>query len=176
MKRLLRRFLPDVYVRTIYQIDLDDLKKQGRKAIITDLDNTLVGAKEPLATPELVLWLNRVEEMGFQVTIISNNQQARVSDFAKPLSLPYIYSARKPGNGAFHRAMNLLDVNPEETVMIGDQMLTDIWGGNRMGLYTILVRPISLKDESFFTRINRTIEKKIVARLKKQGHISWEDE
>lgn len=173
---MLQRFLPDVYVRTIYEIDLDDLQKQGCKAIITDLDNTLVGAKEPLATPELILWLKRVEEMGFRVSILSNNQQARVTDFAKPLSLPYIYSARKPGLWSFRKAMRELGVGPKETVMIGDQMLTDILGGNRLGLTTILVRPISLNDESFFTRINRRIEKRIIARLKKQGHIAWEDE
>jgi HAD superfamily phosphatase (TIGR01668 family) len=175
VKRLLRKFIPHLNVDTIYDIDLQALKSAGVKGIITDLDNTLVGAKDPHATPKLVEWLKNVSALGFQVVIVSNNRRLRVETFATPLSIPYIYRAKKPANFAFRKALLTLGLAPEETVVIGDQMLTDVFGGNRIGLYTILVTPISLKDEGFTTKINRRIEKTIIAILKRRGFLPWED-
>jgi len=173
---LFKKLLPDLHVNNIYDIDLEALKQAGVKGIITDLDNTLVGAKERTATPSLMNWLKKVEALGFKMVIVSNNNQMRVSAFANPLRLPFVYRAKKPKNSAFKRAMKLLELDAKQCVVIGDQMLTDVLGGNRLGMYTILVRAISLKDEGFFTRINRRIEKKVIAKLKKKGLIPWEDQ
>lgn len=172
---MLNYFIPAMHVETIYDIDLDDLKNSGISGIITDLDNTLVGAREALATPELVKWLKDVETAGFRVVIVSNNRRARVQAFSEPLGLKYIYSANKPRNRAFRQALQLLGLQPGEVAVIGDQMLTDVLGGNRMGLHTILVKPISVKDEGMFTRVNRRIEKVLKARLKKKGFSLWEE-
>ncbi|MBJ6363061.1 YqeG family HAD IIIA-type phosphatase [Paenibacillus sp. GCM10012307] len=166
---MFERLLPSMIVNTIYDIHLDQLKTQGIKGIITDLDNTLVGAKDPLATPELIVWLKDVEQRGFQVVIVSNNNETRVAKFANPLRIPFIHAARKPTSRAFRQALKMMDLNPEQTVVIGDQMLTDMLGGRRMGLYTILVAPISLKDEGIMTRVNRQIEKVALSRLRKKG-------
>lgn len=173
---MLNKFLPVQHVNTIYEIDIKKLKSKGIKGIITDLDNTLVGAKEPIATPALVNWLRLVQASGFQVLIVSNNNRARVSKFAEPLGIDYIFSAKKPRNQAFKLALGRLKLKPEEAAVIGDQMLTDVFGGNRLGLHTILVKPIAIRDEGFFTRINRRIEKLIIARLKKKGINPWEDQ
>ena len=143
---MFERLLPQMRVNTIYNIDLLALKEQGMKGIITDLDNTLVGAREALATPELVKWLDDVRELGFKVVIVSNNNRTRVSKFAEPLGIPFVHAARKPANGAFHKALAVLGLPAEQTAVIGDQMLTDVLGGCRMSLYTILVRPISPGD------------------------------
>jgi HAD superfamily phosphatase (TIGR01668 family) len=157
---LLKRLLPRLQVNTIYDIDLNDLWNMGVRGIITDLDNTLVGAKAPLATPELIDWLKVVGQMGFQVVIVSNNNKLRVTTFAEPLALPFIYRAKKPTSAAFHKAMLMMKLLPNQTVVIGDQMMTDVLGGNRMGLYTILVLPIARGDEGIFTKIvNRSLEK-----------------
>lgn len=166
---MFKRLLPSVIVNTIYDIDLEQLKALGMKGIITDLDNTLVGAKEPLATPELITWLKKVEQSGFQVVIVSNNNQTRVSAFASPLHIPYIHAARKPAMRAFRQALQMMKLQPEQTVVIGDQMLTDMLGGRRMGLHTILVTPIAPKDEGLMTRVNRQIEKLALYRLRKNG-------
>lgn len=155
----LNKLAPRLNADTIFDIPLDRLWKEGIRGIITDLDNTLVGAKEPIATPELVRWLEKVKAQGFQVVIVSNNNKLRVSAFADPIVVPFIPSARKPMNRAFHQAMKLMKLKPEETAVVGDQMLTDVLGGNRLGLYTILVKPIAVADEGFFTRINRRIER-----------------
>src|SRR5690606_19369622 len=103
--RLLNRFVPALRVNSIYEIDLEELRKQGIEGIITDLDNTLVGAKEPLATPELQEWLKKVKSLGFRIVIVSNNNKARVSRFAEEIDVPFIYSARKPRRKAFFRAL-----------------------------------------------------------------------
>ncbi len=92
---MLKKLIPREQVNSIYELELDTLWKQGYRGIITDLDNTLVGAKAPFATPELIEWLKVVGQIGFQVVIVSNNQRTRVTKFAEPLSLPFIYRAKK---------------------------------------------------------------------------------
>jgi uncharacterized protein len=163
---LLNKLVPQLAANSIFDIPLDVLWDKGIRGIITDLDNTLVGAKVPVATPELVRWLNQVQDRGFQVVIVSNNNKLRVSAFADPIIVPYISSAKKPMNASFYRAMNLMKLSPQETAVVGDQMLTDVLGGNRLGLFTILVQPVSVADEGFFTRVNRVIER-VARRLMK---------
>lgn len=170
---MFKRLLPDQIVQTIYDIDLQALVDQGIRGMMTDLDNTLVGAGTALATPELVAWLARVKERGLQAVVLSNNNETRVSTFAKPLGIPYIPAARKPFGAAFRRGLELMQLRPDEVVIVGDQMLTDVLGGRRAGLHTILVTPIAPNEEGFGTRINRRIEKIALARLRKQG--LWPD-
>ncbi|MEX2461800.1 MAG: YqeG family HAD IIIA-type phosphatase [Paenibacillaceae bacterium] len=164
---MLHKFTPWLRVKTVYEIPLAELWKNGVRGIITDLDNTLVGAKEPLATPELIEWLEQVKQMGFKLVIVSNNGELRVRTFAEPLHIPFIHRAKKPTNYAFHKALRLMELTAEQAVVVGDQMLTDVLGGNRMGLQTILVLPIALLDEGFFTKINRRIEKVLLAMMRK---------
>ncbi|RJX41233.1 YqeG family HAD IIIA-type phosphatase [Paenibacillus pinisoli] len=171
---MFERLLPNMRVHSVYDIDLNVLHAQGVRGIITDLDNTLVGAKEPLATPELVIWLDKVREAGFKVVIVSNNNETRVGQFAAPLDIPFLHAARKPTQGAFRKALAILGLKPDQTVMIGDQMMTDVLGGNRMGLYTILVAPISPADEGVMTKVNRGLERIALARLRKRG--MWYEE
>lgn len=172
---LLKRFIPKKRVVSVLEIDLQELKKEGVRGIITDLDNTLVGATVAEAFPELILWFDRVREMDFQIVIVSNNNENRVSSFSLPLSIPFIHNAKKPSNRAFKQALKLMELAPKQAVVIGDQLLTDVLGGNRLGLHTILVRPIDLRGEGFMTRFNRRIEGKIVAALRKRGLMEWEE-
>ncbi|MFD2612672.1 YqeG family HAD IIIA-type phosphatase [Paenibacillus gansuensis] len=167
---MFERLLPHLSVKSIYDIDLDSLIKQGIKGIITDLDNTLVGARDPLANPELIAWLGKLKTLGFQVVVVSNNNHARVNTFCSPIDIPFIHAARKPSTKAFRRALQLMQLEPQQTVVIGDQMLTDVLGGKRIGLYTILVAPISLPDEGLFTKlVNRNIERIALSNLRKKG-------
>jgi uncharacterized protein len=169
---MLRQFLPDLYVQSIFEIDLDRLQDRGIKGIVTDLDNTLVEWNTPGATPKLVLWLDEVRARGFKVCIVSNNSATRVETFAKPLGIPAIYGAKKPRRAAFERALQLIGTQAHDTVMVGDQIFTDIAGGNRMGMFTILVAPIS-KHEWIGTRINRTLEHLVLAYFRRKGMITW---
>ncbi|AIQ11985.1 YqeG family HAD IIIA-type phosphatase [Paenibacillus durus] len=171
---MFERLVPKLRVNTVFDINLEDLYLKGYRGIITDLDNTLVGAKAPLATPELVLWFDKVKQLGFKLVIVSNNNMNRVSRFAAPLNIEFVHRARKPSNAPFHKAMKLMNLEPEKTIVVGDQMLTDVYGGNRLGLYTVLVLPISLEDEGLGTRINRRIEQIALTRLRKRG--LWHEE
>lgn len=166
---MFERLLPNMRVHSVYEINLDELAARGVRGIITDLDNTLVGAKEPFATPELVAWLDKVRDAGFGVVIVSNNNKTRVGNFAAPLDIPFLHAARKPRLAAFRKALAMLGLEAGQTVMIGDQMMTDVLGGNRMGLFTILVAPISPADEGIMTLVNRRMERFALARLRKRG-------
>ncbi|WP_433743272.1 YqeG family HAD IIIA-type phosphatase [Falsibacillus pallidus] len=171
---MLKQFLPNEQVKSIFDITPDELKKRGIKGIITDLDNTLVEWDRPNATPKLIQWFKKMEENGIAVTIVSNNNQSRVKAFADPLHLPFIFQARKPMGRAFKRALKSMDLKKEETVVIGDQLLTDVLGGNRSGFYTILVVPVA-KSDGFFTKFNRQIERRIMNWFKRKGMIDWEE-
>ena len=167
---MLKRFLPNEYVKDIFHIKADQLLAKGVKGIITDLDNTLVEWDRPDATPEIIAWLLEMKQAGILVTIISNNQEPRVKTFSEPLGIPFIARAKKPLNKAFVQARKQMGLEKNEIVVIGDQLLTDILGGNRKGLYTILVVPVASSDAAI-TRFNRKIERQIMANLKRRGLI-----
>ncbi|MXQ53506.1 YqeG family HAD IIIA-type phosphatase [Shimazuella alba] len=166
-------FVPNQYVPSIYKINLLELKEKGIKSIIVDLDNTLVESDRKDATPLLIEWLQHTQHLGFQVMIVSNNNETRVSEFAIPLQIPFIHKARKPLSSSFRRALIELETDPNCTVMVGDQLLTDVLGGNRIGLYTILVVPMS-KTEGFFTKVNRRVERLVFRWMDKRGLLARE--
>ncbi|WP_342601381.1 YqeG family HAD IIIA-type phosphatase [Psychrobacillus sp. FSL H8-0483] len=151
------------------------LKEKGVTAIITDLDNTLVEWDRPDATPKLIEWFVGMKAAGIQVTIVSNNNELRVKSFADPLGIPFIFKARKPLGKAFLQALNTMSVKREEVVVIGDQLLTDVFGGNRQKLHTILVIPVA-KSDGFVTKFNRMVERRIFSYLEKKGQVTWEEE
>ncbi|MGB2992251.1 MAG: YqeG family HAD IIIA-type phosphatase [Paenisporosarcina sp.] len=170
-----KKFLPSEFVKSVFDISPERLIEKGIRGIITDLDNTLVEWDRPDATPKLVNWLKSMKDAGIQVTIVSNNSELRVKSFADPLGIPFIYKARKPMGKAFIKALNTMDVKREEVVVIGDQLLTDVVGGNRIKLHTILVLPVA-KSDGFFTRFNRLVERRIFKALKRRGFVTWEEE
>ncbi|MBB4825793.1 HAD superfamily phosphatase (TIGR01668 family) [Sporosarcina luteola] len=169
-----KHFLPDEYVKDIYQITPEKLQEQGIKGIMTDLDNTLVEWDRPEATPEVIEWMKLMRDAGLKVIVVSNNHEPRVSTFCQPAEIPFIFEARKPLEKGFERALRLLELPKEEVVMIGDQLLTDILGGNRFGLHTILVVPVA-KSDGFVTRFNRKVERRILKGLKRRGMLDWEE-
>ncbi|WP_072887967.1 YqeG family HAD IIIA-type phosphatase [Ornithinibacillus halophilus] len=171
---MLKKFLPNEHVKSIFEIKPSLLKEKGIKGIITDLDNTLVAWDVRSATPEVIEWFQSMKDHDIKVTIISNNKEERVKFFSEPLGSPYVFSARKPLRRAFKKAAVEMGLEREEIVVIGDQLLTDVLGGNSAGLYTILVVPIVETDEKI-TRINRTIERRILRYFRKKGKITWEE-
>lgn len=171
---MLKMFLPSEHVKNIFEITPQSLANKGIKGIITDLDNTLVEWDRPNATPKLIEWFNEMQAHGIAVTIVSNNNENRVRAFADPLHIPCIHRARKPLGRAFNKAISDMGIKKEESVVIGDQLLTDVLGGNRNGFHTILVVPVAQSD-GFFTKFNRTVERRILASFQKKGMLQWED-
>jgi uncharacterized protein len=167
-------FLPDQHVKSIFEIKPEELKSKGIKGIITDLDNTLVEWDRPLATPKLVSWFEDMKKNNIAVTIVSNNNELRVKAFSDPLNIPFIYEARKPMTRAFFRAIKEMGLKKDETVVIGDQLLTDVLGGNRGGFHTILVVPVA-KTDGMITKFNRLVERRLLNWFRKKGMIHWEE-
>jgi uncharacterized protein len=172
--KMLQYFLPNEYVKSVLDITPDELKQKGIKGIITDLDNTLVEWDRPAATPQLIKWFAEMKKHGIQIVIVSNNNENRVRTFAAPLEIPFIFAARKPMVRAFRQALQEMNLKKEEAVVIGDQLLTDILGGNRLGMHTILVVPVAQTD-GFWTRFNRKIERKLLEMMKRKGMVYWEE-
>ncbi|ASS77146.1 hypothetical protein CIG75_07105 [Tumebacillus algifaecis] len=171
---MLEKFIPSLHLHTIYDIEVDKLRDKGIKGIITNLDNTLVEQDSLNATDKLIAWLSNIREHGMKVVIVSNNKELRVASFARPLGIPFVYAARKPWGHPFERALKLLHTTSRDTVVIGDQLLTDIVGGNRFGFFTIWVDPIS-ETEGWPTKVNRFFERKIYNYLKQKGYMPWDD-
>lgn len=171
---MLKSFLPSEHVKSIFDIKPEELKKRGVKGIITDLDNTLVEWDRPMPTPELITWFENMSAHGILVTVVSNNNEDRVGAFCEPLHVPFIHRAKKPLRTAFKKAAEQMGIRLEEAVVIGDQLLTDVFGGNRGGFHTILVTPVSQSD-GINTKINRFIERRIMAVLKRKGLLEWEE-
>ncbi len=155
---MLRWLRPSSQVSTVYDIDLTALRARGIRGVILDLDNTIVpwGARE--VSPKLPVWIAAAREADLQLCIVSNNMGNRVTAIARRLGLPVVAGALKPRRRALRRAITVMGTSPEATALVGDQLFTDILGGNRLGLYTILVRPQSRK-EFVLTRLVRLVER-----------------
>lgn len=164
---MIHHFVADEYVKNVFQIDLMKLKNSGKRVILTDLDNTLVGAAIAKPTPEIVDFLNNAKDLGFEVIIVSNNNKERVSYFAKDLSIKAAHhKALKPLKIKLRKILKQYNCN--EVVMIGDQLMTDVLVAKRFGLYTILVEPIHLDSDENSTKFNRRLERFVVKQLKKR--------
>lgn len=170
---MLKYFLPDEHVPSVFDIDPIELKNKGIKGVITDLDNTLVAWDVPDATEDIRKWFQMMNGHGIQLMIASNNNEARVKLFSEPLDTTFIYSARKPLAKAFKKAQKQMNLKKEEIVVVGDQLLTDVLGGNTAGFHTILVVPI-VETDGFVTRINRKIERRILNWMRRKGKITWQ--
>ncbi len=172
MKLLEKYFLPSDYVKHFYSITPEYLKERGIKAVITDLDNTLVGFDEAHANEVVLNWFKSMNENDVKVTIVSNGNKTRVSEFCDPHDIDYIFSAKKPLGRAFRKAVRMMNVESADTVMIGDQLMTDVFGANRAGLESILVLPVKKKD-GWATVLNRRIERRIMKYFDRKGLINW---
>lgn len=171
---LLAKFLPSEYVKSIFEIQPKLLKDHGIKGVITDLDNTLVAWDVKVATDDVIDWFDTIQKSGIEITIISNNNEQRVRKFAEPLNIPFIASAKKPFRKSFRQGAKLMGLAKNEVAVIGDQLLTDILGGNRAGFHTILVAPI-VQTDAKITTLNRKIERKILNHFRKKGKLTWEE-
>ena len=164
--------LPDEFVNSIFDITPEYLKSKGIRGIITDLDNTLVEWDRPHSTEELVAWLKLHSDAGIKVIIASNNNEQRVKAFAEPIGLPYIFRAKKPLGKAYKNAMAQLNLKNSEVIMVGDQLLTDVFGAKRHKIYSFLVRPVAESD-GFVTKFNRFVERRVYNELKRKGITTW---
>ena len=157
----LEKFFPKLYYNSVYEIDFESLKRKNIKGIIFDIDNTLAPFDIKYPDEKVKNFLKKLMEDGFKVSLVSNNKGNRVQIFNEELKLPAVSKAGKPRLGGLIKAMNLMGTDIETTAFVGDQIYTDVWAGNRMGVHSILVKPICERDE-WTVRLKRGLEKPIL--------------
>ncbi len=158
-----RVFRPDGFARHIGAVSLDDLTQRGFLGIIVDLDNTLVGYGEEALAAEAGPWIADALARGFRVCLVSNNFNGRVERICAELGVPGIPSALKPLPRGFLAALRVLDTPRAQTVVVGDQLFTDVLGAKFLGLHAILTEPIVARDW-LGTRISRFAERVLLGR------------
>lgn len=143
---MLQGLYPKEYLDSTYEIDFEELYGCGYRGIIFDIDNTLVPHGAPADERAAALFV-RLGKIGYRVLMLSNNKEPRVKLFCDAVDAPYIYKAGKPNPQNYRDAMRRMGTDTDTTLFIGDQIFTDIWGANRAGIYSILVKPIHPKEE-----------------------------
>lgn len=174
MKIIEDKFLPSHFVNRYEDITPEFLKAHNIKAVMTDLDNTLVAFDEADANDNVLKWIKKLEDSNIKLLILSNGNDSRVAGFAEPHGINYISAAKKPMLGNFHRGLKMLGTKKANTIMVGDQLMTDILGANRVNINSILVVPVKEKD-GWATYLNRRIERVIMKYFKRKNMITWED-
>ncbi len=143
---MLETFYPDNEVASAYVIPYEELYQKGYRGIIFDIDNTLVPHGAP-ADERAIALFQRLRQIGYQVMLLSNNKEPRVKLFNDSVNAKYIFKAGKPGRTGYVRAMKELGTTRENTLFVGDQLFTDVWGAKKAGIVTYLVKPIHPKEE-----------------------------
>jgi hypothetical protein len=160
---------PEFQYDSLTDIPVEFFLLQGIKGLLLDLDNTIAPWNDKSLTREVMDWFEKIKAAGIKACIVSNNRLPdRVSAVADILEIFYVYKAAKPRKKAFLKGVNTLGMSSEEIAVIGDQLFTDIFGGNRLGIKTILVLPI---DEKEFTgtKVLRLMERAVGRKVRFSG-------
>ena len=161
-------FVPDMYQKSIYLINYEKLYDDGIRCLLFDLDNTCVPYVEKNPSKKLKDLFDRLKDMGFKVIIFSNASKKRLEPFKNGLVVDCSYLSKKPSKIKFLKVLKMFSYDLSETAIIGDQLFTDIFGGNRVGIKTILVNPMS-EEDMFFTKLFRMLEKSQFKKMSKRG-------
>jgi len=163
------RWCPDEVVPSVTDIDPTTLVQQGIRAVLLDLDNTLVPWQR-MDVPEVIRhWVEAMKQTGLRLCLVSNTRRRRrLEVISKELGIAYVPKAFKPRRYGLRQALEQLGTAPQQAVMIGDQIFTDVWGGNRMGMRTILVLPMA-RREFIGTKVSRLLERILLWAYRRAG-------
>lgn len=143
---MLECFYPDEYYESTYIIDFEKLYEEGYRGVIFDIDNTLVPHGAPADERSIALF-ERLKRIGFDSVLLSNNKEPRVAMFNEPIGTNMIWKAGKPLPENYRKAMELMHTDTSNTLFVGDQLFTDIWGAKKAGIRALLVKPMNPKEE-----------------------------
>ena len=161
------KIYPNAYLNKVQDITIEFLMKNNIKALILDVDNTLIDYYKNLSD-EVIQWANEMKVQGIKLYILSNtNKKEKVEMVAKKLEIPYKLFAKKPSRKGFKQIQNELNFESKNIGVVGDQIFTDVIGGNRSKMFTILVDPVTPKDY-WYTAWKRPLENFIKQKLKQE--------
>ena len=165
---MLELFFPDEYYESTYIIDFEQYYKDGYRGVIFDIDNTLVPHGAPADDRSISLF-KRLKELGFDSVLLSNNKEPRVAMFNEPIGTNMIWKAGKPLPENYRKAMEIMHTDTTNTLFVGDQLFTDVWGAKKTGIRALLVKPMNPKEEIQIV-LKRKLEA-IVLRAYLKGHV-----
>lgn len=169
---MLEFLYPKEYLPSVYEITTDKLKKLNIDTVIFDIDNTLVPYWIKTPDNKLTNFFNSLRSSGIKLGVLSNSKEERSKVFCSPVNIPYVFRAKKPGVEGFYKILKKLGSKSENTMLVGDQIFTDVWCANKAGAYSVLVKQVSKKDE-LITAPKRPFEKIILKfYFKKRGNIN----
>ncbi len=169
---MLSRFCPQLVVSSVTALTPAFFQARGLRAALLDLDNTLVLWHGIEVAPEVGAWIAEMKAAGLQFCLASNTHRPRrLAALGETLGVPFELGIAKPGRAGLRRCLERVGTPPEATAMIGDQVFTDIWGGNRCGLYTVLVRPMGPREFIGTRLVSRPLEKMVISALRRQGRL-----
>ncbi len=154
---MFEKLYPDQAARSVYELEWE-LLAEKYVGVIFDIDNTLVPHGTPAQERSIRLFV-RLHSLGMQTMLLSNNGEERVKPFAGQVRSEYVYKAGKPARKGYEEAMRRMGTRPENTLFVGDQIFTDVWGANRAGIHSILVDPVDQSTDEIQIRIKRWFEK-----------------
>ena len=157
---LLKYFTPALYLKSFEDLDLNWLIRRKIRLLILDIDNTLAAHDEQTAGVQAQAFVQKLKDHDIQAVVMSNNNKDRVSLFASSLDVPYYYFSTKPLKRMYKKVLRDTGLQPKQCAVIGDQLLTDILGGNRMHFVTILTTPLVSRDITW-TKLNRLVENQV---------------
>lgn len=169
---LLGGLYPKQYMNSAYEIDFESLYEAGYRGVLFDVDNTLVPHDAP-ADERSIAFFERLRGIGFSTCLISNNKEPRVMPFARALDTLYVYKAGKPKLRGYKEGMRRMGTDESNTLFVGDQLFTDVWGANRAGMHSILVKPMNPREEIQIV-LKRYLEKPVIycyLRRQRKGNI-----
>ena len=159
------KFIPNMYVKNIFEIDYKKLKDRDIKVLLFDFDNTIIEKGNNVIDKKTLKFLNSLKS-DFIIYVVSNSlNKSKLNLVCSKLDLPYIGNARKPFKSGYKK-LKFKSIKNEQIAMIGDQLITDVWGANKMGYFSILIDPIT-NNEHIWTKVNRVFERII----QKKNHI-----
>lgn len=152
------KFIPHAVVKTVQDIDFVALKNAGIQGVVFDVDNTLIPYDDRAVKPWHAALFTTLSDLGLATMMLTNNHHKDVKTFAEACGVPVIMAANKPLKRGFKKALKTLGLKAAETMMVGDQFMTDLYGASKVGMPTILVNPIKRKSEKWYTKLLRRLE------------------
>jgi len=167
---MIDQFCPALRARSVTEITPEFLAARGIRALVLDLDNTLVTWHGYEVAPPVADWVTSMHDAGISMCVVSNTHRPRrLRELSAVLGVSYVPSGGKPRRAGFRRAMAAMGSTATETAVIGDQLMTDIWGGNRCGLLTIWVDPISPEEWWGTKVVHRSMERLLLRQMDRRG-------